>query len=48
MDWILFWQIAGPIIGVAGITVPIVLYNFSRREKLEIRHANMSVQLKTN
>jgi hypothetical protein len=48
MDWILFWQIAGPIIGVLGISVAVWLFLLSHREKVAIEFPNMLAQLKTN
>ena len=45
MDWILFWQIAGPIIGLIGIVAMVALFLWPRREKVEIKYANMYVQL---
>lgn len=48
MDWILFWQIAAPIIGLLGIGATVFLVLWARREKVEITYTNMFVQLKTN
>lgn len=43
MDWTLFWQIAIPV--TATIFISALLYYLSHREKVEIKHANMSAQL---
>ena len=37
------WQIAAPIIG--SIVASALFYYLSHRERIEVKHANMSVQL---
>ena len=46
MDWILFWQIAGPIIGT--LVVGALLHYLSHREKVEIKYATMLAILKAD
>ena len=36
MDWLLFWQIAGPIVGILGIGATVFLIFWTRREKVKI------------
>jgi len=44
MDWILFWQIVGPIIGAIGSGF--LIHYLTHREKVEVKHANMLAKLK--
>ncbi len=44
----LSWQLASLIIGALGIATMVTIFLFSRREKVEIEYANMSVQLEIN
>ncbi|MBA7591319.1 hypothetical protein ES708_33472 [subsurface metagenome] len=46
MDWTLFWQIAGPIAVIVSIVISIALFIIPRREKTEIRDANMLAELR--
>lgn len=45
MDWTLFWQISSPIFALLAIAVTLVLFIYRRREKVEIKYANIYVQL---
>ena len=45
MDWTLFWQIAGPIIGLLGIGVGIILFLWPRRERVKIKITTLNYHL---